>query len=344
MKSFLIPIALITLSTTITHACPYCNIHNYLHTSVKSSTLIYKGKILKAKGKDDALVQVVEIIRSGKSEQIAVGQIRQEPLYHPKDEIGQTYIFSNPVFNSPTYPVLSVDFEEEIRFLVDSTRMITTVEEAIRRTEGVSTYSTDMGLAYVREHYDSCYPHLVGRIQKLRAIAFENPDCFYAGHRIKNLTAALFISDNEWSRNFFLAEIDTVMASKPMKVNWRNIPVYNEAIQGDYLRAMLMHSKDFEKTHAVIRLKIREAIEHNETSNLVFCAYAMGFDDYSPIAFDELSKEQRNFIALGFYYAAKSNRMNWANLKKNPGLIDLAVQLSTSKELTELIRKNFDLE
>lgn len=343
MKPSLLTIALLTLCMNLAYACPYCNIHNYLDISVKKSTYIYKGKILKARGKENALVQVIEVIRSGELDQIEVGQIRQEPFYHPKDDIGQTYIFSNPVLEGPTFPVLETAFEEEIRFLADSTREVTSIEEAIRRIEGVSVYSTHVGMDYVKDHYDRCYPYLVQRIRELKAEASKNPDYFFANHRISNLTAALFMEDSDQVRNFILNEIDSV-ARYHININWKDIPAYDEPFLGTYLRAMLGSSKEFEKTHELIRQKISETIHQNSSPVLVDYAYALAFDDYSAITFDELSKDQRDFVALGFYYAAKWNRYQFANLEKNPGLVALATQLSSNKKLTELIGRYFKVE
>jgi len=100
------------------HACPNCNIYNYLASSVESSTNVYIGQVVVIHAKDTALVKVVEVLRGSHSP----GDQLKVEFNGNADNVGTKYLFSNPTSWPPNFPTLPLWLKDEVSFLVRKNR------------------------------------------------------------------------------------------------------------------------------------------------------------------------------------------------------------------------------
>lgn len=339
MKHTLFLFIISILALQVSYACPECNIHNYLASSVRSSWYIYKGKIIEKTDKHKAKVEILEMIGPRNLLNFKIGQTKEEYIYDDS-KIGDILIFSKPVSLGPNYPILPIELEDEIKFLLDSGRMIKDIQEAILRTEGISVESVAAGIIYIKAHYLESYPVLEKRIRTFRSQIFKDPNHFFACYRISNLTRAVLLSDYKPAVDFLLSEIDTLNKSKPLIYPFDNFPLSGDTPQGRFLRAMLQYSKSFDSTHRLIKDKMLHSLKNSESFHIVYFSYALSFFDLEENEFKDLNPEQKNFAALGIAYSALWNKI-WFRQELQKRLVNIARKFSADKKLNRTLDKYF---
>jgi len=130
----ILAVAFIVLYPGRVLACPACNIHNYLAASVRSSTDIFHGEVLRQVDDKTAEIKVLRVLRGKRK----IGAAVKSRMYGAKKYVGEEFIFSNPTSHQPTFEVLQLKHEDEVLFLIQKESSVDSVEEAIKRVQGVS--------------------------------------------------------------------------------------------------------------------------------------------------------------------------------------------------------------
>lgn len=95
-------------------ACPDCNIHNFLVTSVGCSKNIIVGRLKEAL--EDRKVRV-EVLRTIRGTYQKGDVVIMEGPYEASKQCGECFVFSDPENMGPTFAALPASFEDEVRFL-----------------------------------------------------------------------------------------------------------------------------------------------------------------------------------------------------------------------------------
>ena len=165
-------------------ACPACNIHNYLFSTINASTTIYRGKIISV-DKDKAKVEVMEILKNKKND-IQISEIRSEYLYQEKGKIGSEFLFCNPMISGVKFEVLDKRMEWEVKFLIDTANVVSTPSDAIKLIEGISNESYRLGIEYVKTNFEVSYDLLYRRMVEFRKECQLTKEDFFNAYRLGN--------------------------------------------------------------------------------------------------------------------------------------------------------------
>ncbi|MCP3683647.1 MAG: hypothetical protein GY861_13260, partial [bacterium] len=288
------------------------------------SNHIVKGKIIKVNPEGVAIYEVTGIIKD--KGDVQLGSDGTVHLYEAENEIGREFIICDAKGQGVLFPVVSVDLEEEIRFLSDTTRQIANIDEAIMLAGGISRYSNYTAREYIEKNYDACFDALTNQIRSLRRKIDQDPNYSFADYRITQLTYALAQKRGKRTQEFLLSEIDSVMASDTANIDMNKIPYLGGAPLGSYLKAMLMDSKKYEYRDREISAKLTQTIQESTSKHIMYCAYALAFTDTKFRKFKKLSDEQRNYAAYGVACAV-SWRSYWRVSNRKSPLVDEALSL-----------------
>lgn len=340
MKFFLVSLSFSAF--TVLTACPACNVHNYLYSSVLKSPVIYKGVVIEDCGEGRASVVVLNVIRADSSFKNSVSDTVVTRLHTPGEKIGETFIFLNPGFSrGPTFELLSDQYETEIIFLSDTSREIKDVTEAILMVEGVSTHSNRMGMDYIENNYLECFDSLTVRINSFRTESFSNPDMFFANYRMGNLCRALLLKESPEAENFIFSQIDSVSNYMFTDIDWNKPPFRGETPAGEMLRSFLTESGEFKLLNGKILSRYFLEMSDSDNNSGVYFAYAFSFTEFKIKVFQDLNGIQKNRVATGMVLAALWNKY-WFRHNERDFLAQSALKLSTDETLNSFIREKFN--
>lgn len=306
-------VAVSTLCGNQAWACPHCNIHNYLAESVRSSTNIFQGTVVRQIDEQTAEVEVLKVLR-GKHE---VGSKVTTKMYGSERYLGKKFIFSDPTSWPPTFEVLPLELEDEVVFLIQKKRpSITSVPEAITRVQGISVKTQGIGMEYLTSHYDEAAGPLVAELEKLMPAVFSNEDVFFGEHRLGKLLQALLSRDSSPAREFALAYIGKLGTPDEKKIDWNALPS-KASSRGVFLQDMLFHSEKQAKLSATLRQQLMARLPNLSGQTQADAVYALvASEAESPNAVQAAMKtddSSANMLAAGLYFAGNFKARWWAH-------------------------------
>lgn len=238
------------LTATNCPACPMCNIHNYLYESVATSKNIFVAKVVKAAGERKAEAEVIRVLRGGHK---PGGKVEVE-LWKPAENIGKTYVFSDPASMGPDFPSLPIFYEEEVQFLIalsDSQgyrgmrpRKVhgeakppppktQNVAEALRQACYYSNAGRHFGLAYI----EKLKMHPAAEI--IRALdALDKTPEVHRPHHMRCLIHALLLRRTQQGEKWVLDVIRKAVAAPPRKMDYEKVD-YWTPYEAERLKALV---------------------------------------------------------------------------------------------------------
>lgn len=215
-----------------TNACPACNIYNKLGRSLADSANVVVGKLAARMDDNEILVEVIRPLR---------GSYRPGQTYVMRawtlEPAGKLLIFSDSKRFQPTFPVLDMQFEDEVLFLLNRPK-IDNVDEAIRRVQGWSNESRDAGMAYLRQCKPFPSAKLIEATESARKLLFAGKKVWGAQNRLGNLIEALMLSDDEEGQDYLLRQVELYLKQREGSLDWSKIPrVVTD--RGEWLTALV---------------------------------------------------------------------------------------------------------
>lgn len=198
------------------NACPYCNIYNRLAKEVQESTDVYLGEVLRPVGSYRAEVRVLKVLRGAYN----VGSTVTSDVFRPRLQIGKQFIFCDRDSRSSTNGALEVEIEDEILFLLRGKPEIRSMEEAVRRVQGVSVETHKKGMEYIAEHHADAVKPLIREMNLLIPQVLSAEEVFYGEHRLANLAEALVIEPTDEVRAFVFSQIDAFPSQQASPFEW----------------------------------------------------------------------------------------------------------------------------
>lgn len=202
-------------------ACPHCNIHNHLASSVQSSTNIFLGEVLRQVADGTAEIKVLKVLRGTHK----VGSKVTSKMWRAERHVGERFIFSDPTSHPPTFEVLSPEFEDEVLFLIQEEPSVGNMEEAVKRVQGVSVVTQEIGMKYIEEHHDAALKPLLAELDSLMPAVFSGKEVFFGEHRLGKLVEALLLKSTDTGREFVFSQIDALPRQQPPPIEWKIWPV-----------------------------------------------------------------------------------------------------------------------
>jgi hypothetical protein len=167
-------------------ACPGCNIFEYLHETVEMSDNIVVGTV---SGYDQAQRVVTVVVDRAIAGGLVKGDVHKfgEVYLDPKNTVGHVAIFNDTKSSGPSFTVLDLALENEVRFLKSKDKRVLDVETALTLICGVSVVSNSYGEDYLRAHTDACGDALVAKgIELIEALHADPPD-YWDVHKLRRI-------------------------------------------------------------------------------------------------------------------------------------------------------------
>ena len=325
-------------------ACPACNIHNYLTASVHTSKNIFVGKIISAVGNEEAMVEIVSVLRGTAT----VGTRVQRKIWNAGEHIGERIAFCDPESGPPNFPCLTGVSEDEVVFLTgfglcpggmsvfdgpggdvrllkptDPKPVIKDVAEAIRRVQGISNESRQMGLEYLLTFPVPQTRLIIEALEERRQ---------QGGHayEVECLVQALLLKPSARVEGYALHEVSRLVQIKRPAIGWNTIPEHPSE-DGRYLTALVgyagatwsgstwasYHAPKREPLTNLIdrqRKRIIEALPNMDDLTLAETAFAVcETQTLTPTDLLSLLKDSRSKdgFALGMFLLAEERSACW---------------------------------
>lgn len=196
--------------------CPACNIHNYLAKSVQSSTHIYEGEVLRQVSRTEAEVRVLKVLRGDHK----VGSQINSEMFLSGRYVGERFLFSNPTSEEPRFEALPPEFEDEVLFLIQKEPSVGDMREAVKRVQGISVVTQEIGMKYIEQHHDAALEPLLAELDSLMPRVFSGQETFFGEHRLGKLVEAILLKPTDAGREFVFSQIDALPSQRPRPVDW----------------------------------------------------------------------------------------------------------------------------
>lgn len=327
-------VAVLALCAMQARACPNCTIHNYLADSVRSSANIFHGSVVRQIDDQTAEIEVLKVLR-GKHK---VGSKIKTAMYGSRDKIGKHFIFSDPTIDQIPFEVLPLDFEDEILFLMQKNPSVKDANEAIKRVQGVSVITQDIGMEYLTNHYNEVAGPLVAELDTLMPAVFSCDEIFFGEHRLEKLLEALLSRESEQARNFAVSYVGKMATQEEKKIDWNLIP-NNASSRGVFLRALLQHSRKHKDLANTLHQQLETQLPKLPEQALADAVYALVVtqtDTVPGLQRPLKGAKSSDLIALGLYFAGNYESRWWQH-DKAYAFWDEALSLAKRKELKEAI-------
>lgn len=329
-------VTLVTLSSNLASGCPHCNVHNYLASSVRSSTNIFHGKVLAQIDDRTAEVEVLKVLRGSHK----VGSKVKSEMYGSKEYIGKEFIFSDPKSHPPTFEVLPLEFEDEILFLMQEKAVVGSLKEAIKRVQGISVITQCLGMEYLTNHYDEAVGPLIAELNSLMPHVFSTNNVFFGEHRLGKLIEALLSHESDRAKEFTLSCVDELAKAGAEKIVCASLP-YNASSRGVFLRDILRHCQKHKELASALRKRLYAQLPTLSGGTFADSIYAILVSEADTV--DGIQKaltgnESVDMLALGLYYAGNYEAC-WWQYEKAYGFWDTALSAAKRKEMKDAISK-----
>jgi len=320
-------------------ACPHCNIHNYLGSSVKSSTNIFEATILREIDEKTAEVEVTKTLRGGHK---AGGKV-QTVMYGGKNHIGKKFIFSDPTSWPPKFEVLPLECEEEILFLLQKEPAIKDMKEGVRVVQMISVQAQGAGRKYIEEHHEAAVPLLIAELNSLAPQVFSTNEVFFGEYRLGKLFEALLVKPTDAGKQYVLGQLEVLTKRGSSGVDWKSIP-YGATSRGVFLRDILKEAQKQKELSPLVLKRMQEIYPALAGLELADATYAMvlsGSEKIETLQAKAAAADKKDPFALGLYFAGNYASSWWAHeqaYKCWDAAAEHAVNLELRKKIAERIK------
>jgi hypothetical protein len=321
-------------------SCPMCNIHNYLDGSIQASKNIYKGKVIEEKEDGVFSIEVMEIFKMDEKKPFVIGDVKGEYLYPSIREIGSEFIFCDPFTSGLSFRILEPQLEYEVKYLMDSTRTISSPSQAVHLLEGISWSSYREAREYIEDNYSKCFDLLAERVVELRKKCQAKEDRFYSEHRLTNLMSGLLININERSKNLVLSEIESIARGDHGVISVDSLTRRRTSVINEYLRDILGSTRDTDFGDTLVK-KYTEYVNSDSTSVITYFTYALAFKGGDALDHITMTDINRKYIVLGLVSAALWNDWYWQR-DEIPPLLKKIEDFTPSEEVQAFVDKRFE--
>lgn len=182
------PITLFCLISIQLNACPHCNIHNYLASSVLSSPFVFEGEV----------DTVTEALNRGKSVIVRDIYYKADSITH---QVGDTVIITVSEYRlqrstqfiicaeimprALSFPILDTNLRDEIKFLAKKDS-VSNFHQAWKLVMGISGYSNEAGRNYLVKNYKSHKKELFSNLDEA-VIAVNSRKLNYVNHSMGSI-------------------------------------------------------------------------------------------------------------------------------------------------------------
>jgi hypothetical protein len=367
------------------NACPACNIYNYLGSSIGTSSNVVVGQLVAVDDNKKGQVKI-EIIRTLKGSYLPKTQVEMQ-AWNDKEDIGKTFVFSDPKsFGAPAFHTLPLELEDEVQFLIkwgllneqglkkigkepseisnsgfhqlylDSLAQyeITNAREAIRRVQGISNQSRDLGMNFLSKQKPLPSDEIIQVIESVNKDIFSEKDSYMPHNRLGNLIEALMLSDDQSSHQFLLQLLDQHLRQNEKPVDWSKISAF-ESPEGQWLATLIgctgekwthrphARKNKFRKAQPQLVEKqkqlVIEALPRLKGSRLaetVYALYETGASSPEELLPLLKNSEGEDEFALGVLWVVRDRITPWAKDDKALNHLKLAASLATKPELKKL--------
>jgi hypothetical protein len=294
-------------------ACPLCVRPHRLAASIRSARNIYLGQVERAPADKPAEVRVVKVLR-GTMKQDQLVKVSLRPTRY---RLGQILLLSDPTAKPTCYPVLALELEDEVRFLIQKNPRISSLAEAIRLAQGVSDEAAAAGFKYIRRRRKRATGLLIKAIDDLRPGIFSGPPVLNwdrpagrSGDKLKLLITALLSGVDARSpgyartRAFLLREVKRYLRHGWQDLNPKVAPSSPD-IRGIYLNWLLSNMKAHGRLRKAVWRSLKRGyprLKGEGIANAVYAAVSSGTS--SPAAFKAPApKKKDEATATGLYLA-----------------------------------------
>lgn len=347
-------------SSVVSYSCRLCGSkYQHLYSSVNSSEYIYVGKILEPKDSVYWFIEVKQVLkdtfiapappktRFGHSnyykeptkhnDTIFAGQLRTRYFgdYIPPRK---HFIFSEHIHSFMSYEILSLEYLEEVMYLLDTTAGVHSVCEAISRLAGESEESIKAGYRYINENYIAEETDIIENIKQhlveMRMNAFTGNDVKQDIGTSRRLLNVLAQNSDTSTKNFILSEVQRIEKFNPVlnEINLLDIPFMGETYLGEYLVATYASAKKDSLFQTALREEMKYAIKHSQTASSIYFVYALAKSIENMDFLLNLSPEQTEYALLGINYALEEDPDFTTYIWNEEYLKDLRGKLKTRIE------------
>lgn len=291
------------------NACPFCNIHNYMASSIRASEAIVLGVLVK-NGGEDARLHVLEVLRGN----YEVGEELDWELHYYK--AGDTAVFCKAAPDE--HPYLFFQYYDrsavgEIRFLLSGDSLARDLNEARTCLLGISADAVSTGIHYFEAHpeeLNQTFPGLLDSLLRLpcRGISNQMVDWRYA-----SLCEAVMKATPSTAEALFFS----VLNAQPPCLRLENDYALRYAPQGEpayFYSHLLVHSKEQKDLNAKLKaffLNRLRAASGAELSNLVFALVSS--DSITETEWAQLhALEEKDAVAYGCLRASMQSANYWS--------------------------------
>jgi len=318
-------------------ACPDCNIHNYLFSSLRSSSNVFAGEIVAGNK-----VRILNVYRGTNS----VGTTVDYDLRYLRFS-GNPLIFCDPRSHDLNFKQLPIELDWETKFILrkpwseadrypidhaSENNQSTIPEirhkmEALKAVQGISRVTRQLGMEYVKKHKADCAPVIEWEVHRRQALLGTNgnPQMFdycYAG-----LAEAYWLAKPTNALANCLTLIDGFLSRAPSVIDLEN-PNDKPSAEIRYIALSLGAAQGTAFSKPLIeRLKtvIPQLDGMSLAAALYVCERSKLFDEEEVrMLAQTLAKEQpakKDAIALAFYQLGCEFAPSWDYKKTLPCFI-----------------------
>ena len=245
--------------------------------------------------------------------------------------------------SQPEYREFSLNFEDEIRFLLDENATINSIKDAVKRVQGLSVESREAGEKYLKEHPEEATTALLSEIKSLGKMLLTGEQVWFGECRHEQLLSALPVETDKRAWNFVSEELDRLLNLEPDKINWKKVS-RDAPFKSHYMENLFKISKRKESLSASLKEKLINTCKKEKSPVVRDALYALLKNkELTDKQFTDLTgsmdEKTRNFAALTLYHLGweaiwsfeRDNAFkNWSK----------AVQLLSEKNFKRALREN----
>ncbi|MCD6050163.1 MAG: hypothetical protein K0Q55_1566 [Verrucomicrobia bacterium] len=355
MPTILIAAFLCLVGRCVTQACPDCNIHNYLFSSLRSSSNVFVGEFV-GSGK----VKVTKVYRGTN----VVGTVVDVKTGSSAFNDNQL-IFSDPKSHDLNFERLPLDFDWETKFILRkpwaepdlypqdgiskyNQKTIPDVNhkvDALRAVQGISIVTRELGLQYVKANAADCALLIESEITRLQSNLVANGKPRRFTYSYEGLALAYWAAKPNGALTNYLAQIERFKSQPRSSVDLSQFA----AKLSDEFKYLSMALRSAKGTGQEKRLaeRLKAVIPQLEGDSLVGALYVA---DYSKLfepeeikhLAEKLAKEQpgkKDAVALAFYHLGCEYGPSWDYAKSLPSFVLAKAHCDKAELLQELDKR-----
>lgn len=310
-------------------ACPSCNIHNYLSSSVYGSTQIFLAEVVGFSDYSKVQIKVISILKDDtakfpflddyyirgedtirstlnkfpnmRNPNVIVGNIIDHHLYNAKEKIGNKYIFLNPVSSGVSFDLVYPSACREIELLI-SNDTISNDEDALTMLNGISFTSVLKAIDYFTPTDGQI---VFNDLKQLIANAENDPSIEFGDFKVESHIRALYDIDAERYTDSISTLLSSIDYKKHLSHFKKSTPSQGKTIVGALTRYSIELNKRNPKFQKTLIIDLERLLRSEIDGAPVFAAYGLSFvrDKNLKKALSDLTENQEKQIALGLYWA-----------------------------------------